>query len=158
MTVKRTPEKEIAFLAALASTGSVTKACAAAGLESRNTVYEWRKTDPDFAKRWEEARAIGMEALEDEAIRRAHDGVDEPVFHQGVAVGTVRKYSDTLLIFLLKGAKPDVYRDRVSTELTGKDGGPVQVDDTQAASRIASLLARAEARRKAGGDSGEDLV
>ena len=52
--------------------------------------------------------------LEEEARRRAHDGVDEPVWFQGVQCGTVRKYSDTLLIFLLKGAKPDKYRERSS--------------------------------------------
>jgi hypothetical protein len=48
------------------------------------------------------------------------DGTLEPVFHQGQEVGQVRKYSDTLLIFLLKGRKPDTYRDNVSVEQKGK--------------------------------------
>lgn len=114
----RTPEKDIAFLAALAATCNVTKACAAAGV-GRMTAYDWRTADPDFAKRWEDAMRIGAESLEDEAKRRAFDGVDEPVFFQGMATDTVRKYSDTLAIFLLKGAMPDKYRENSKLELSG---------------------------------------
>lgn len=114
----RTAEKEIAFLAALAATCNVSKACTAAGV-GRMTVYEWRKEYPDFAERWDEAMRIGAEALEDEAKRRAFDGVDEPVFFQGVATDTVRKYSDTLAIFLLKGAMPEKYRENSKIELSG---------------------------------------
>ena len=62
---------------------------------------------------------------EDEAVRRAHDGVDEPVFYQGKACGVVRKYSDTLLIFLLKGRRPEKYRDRPSHAVGVPDDGPV---------------------------------
>jgi hypothetical protein len=32
-----------------------------------------------------------------------HDGVHEPVFWEGQVVGYRRRYSDTLLMFLLKG-------------------------------------------------------
>ncbi|API59627.1 hypothetical protein BSL82_10110 [Tardibacter chloracetimidivorans] len=140
MTVKRTPEKEIAFLAALASTCSVAKACKAAGIESRNTVYTWRAEDPDFARRWEEAKKLGADVLEDEAVRRAHDGTEEPVFYQGEATGTIQRYSDTLLIFLLKGAKPDVYKDRVAAEHSGPNGGPIEVDDAAALDRVNAIL------------------
>jgi len=114
----RTPEKEIAFLAALAATCNVTKACEASGV-GRRTAYEWRTNDPDFASRWEDAMRIGAEALEDEAKRRGFDGVDEPVFHLGVATATIRKYSDTLAIFLLKGALPEKYRENSKVELAG---------------------------------------
>lgn len=151
----RTPEKEIAFLAALAATCSVTRACEAAGM-ARRTAYEWRDADPDFFRRWEEAKAIGAEALEDEAMRRAVEGCDKPVFHQGVAVGTIREYSDTLAIFLLKGAKPEKYRERTAMELTGANGGPVQISETERAAKVASLLAVAQARKA--GDDISDLV
>jgi len=151
--LNRTPEKEIAFLAALAATCSVTRACEAAGL-GRRTAYEWRE-DPKFAARWEEAKRIGAEALEDECIRRAHEGVDEPFFYQGDKCGTVRKYSDTLAIFLLKGAMPEKYRENTRMELTGANGGPVQFSDTERAAKISAILASAQARRE--GDA-SDLV
>jgi hypothetical protein len=38
----RTPEKEIAFLAALSATANVARACDAAGI-GRTTAYEWRE-------------------------------------------------------------------------------------------------------------------
>lgn len=101
------------MLAALAETGNVSNACAAADV-GRATHYEWLRDDPYYAKAAEDAMDQAADKLEEEARRRAHDGVDEPVFYQGEVCGTVRKYSDTLLIFLLKGAKPDKFRERSS--------------------------------------------
>jgi hypothetical protein len=37
----------------------------------------------------------------------------------------VREYSDTLLIFLLKGARPQKYRDNVRQEVSGPNGAPL---------------------------------
>ena len=109
----RTAKKRQAFLAALAETANVLKSSEIARI-ARRTVYDWKSADSEFADAWERALDIGTDALEDEAVRRAHDGVDEPVFYQGKACGVVRKYSDTLLIFLLKGRRPEKYRDRPS--------------------------------------------
>ncbi len=113
----------------------------------RATAYDWRAADPEFAKRWEEAKALGAEALEDEAVRRAHEGWEEPVFHLGVATDTVRKYDSTLLIFLLKGAKPEKYRELSRMELTGANGGPVHLSDTDTAAKLAGIIAAAKARQ-----------
>ncbi len=57
--------------------------------------------------------------LEAEARRRAVEGVRKPVYCRGEIVGTVKEYSDTLLIFLMKGARPEKYRDNVRVERTG---------------------------------------
>lgn len=124
--MKLTPERLAAFCAALATSGgNVSRACEAVDI-SRMTAYNWREENPEFAAAWDRAKAIGLDALEDEATRRAFEGTDKPVFHQGMECGTIREYSDTLAIFLLKGGKPEKYRERVSQELTGKDGGPVK--------------------------------
>ena len=40
--------------------------------------------------------------MEDEAVRRAVEGVPRPVFYQGQIVGAVQEYSDELLIRMLK--------------------------------------------------------
>lgn len=77
------------------------------------TAYDWREADSDFAAAWDRAKAIGMDALEDEATRRAFEGIDKPIVHQGVITDTIKEYSDTLAIFLLKGGKPEKYKDRV---------------------------------------------
>ena len=59
------------------------------------------------------------DALEAEAIRRATEGVLKPTgWYKGEPGGYIREYSDILLIFLLKGAKPDKYAERVQVRGT----------------------------------------
>src|SRR5262249_21583923 len=69
------------------------------------------------------ATLMRVEVLEAELRRRAVEGWLEPVYYRGKKVGDVRKFSDTCLIFALKGEKPEKYRERF--EHAGKDGGPV---------------------------------
>ncbi len=52
---------------------------------------------------------LAVAALETEAVRRALEGVEIPVFHQGRECGNTVKHSDTLLMFLLKTLRPDRY-------------------------------------------------
>ena len=99
------------FLKALARTGNVTAACGMARLP-RETAYFWRSRDPDFSLAWDEALERGLDALEDEAMRRAKDGVPEPVFYQGRVVGETRRYSDVLAMFILKSKRREVWGER----------------------------------------------
>jgi len=108
---KMTPKKRAAFLEALAESGNVSEACGIA-VVSRDCVYRLRKADKEFAAMWETAIEIACDSLELEARRRAKEGWLEPVHWQGIPMSVVRKYSDTLLIFLLKGANPEKYRER----------------------------------------------
>jgi len=117
-----TPKKQ-AFLKAFIECGQITMAASAAEIH-RKTHYHWLKEDPEYAAMFEESKKIAAETLESEAVRRAYSGVDEPVWYQGEQCGTVRKYSDTLMIFLLKGIIPDKYRERSEHTLQGPDGGP----------------------------------
>jgi hypothetical protein len=41
----------------------------------------------------------------------------------------VRKYSDALLIRLAQARRPEKFKDRQATELTGKNGGPIQTEN-----------------------------
>jgi hypothetical protein len=116
--------KKRAFLVAYSESGNVSGSCAQVGIE-RATEWYWR-SDAAFVAAKAYAWQLAAEKLEAEAFRRAHDGVEEPVFQGGAEVGRVRKYSDTLLIFLLKGAKPNTYRDQWKGEISGPDGGPIR--------------------------------
>ncbi len=118
---------EKAFITALSLQGVVSYACQSAKV-SRATVYEHRASHEDFAAAWDEALEVAADALELEARRRAHDGVAEPVFgrvgkDEDGEIGTIQKYSDTLLMFLLKGARPQKYRER--HEISTPDGQPL---------------------------------
>lgn len=121
---KVTAEKKAQFLENLAETASVTRAAELSGI-SRREWYRTRDEDEEFAAGWSDAWEKGVKALEDEVIRRAYHGVDKPVFQGGKLVGTVREYSDTLLMFKLKALRPDKYRERITNEHSGPDGGPI---------------------------------
>lgn len=113
-----TPQKRIEFIRHLTETGNVTACCLKVGI-SRMGAYAYRRTHPKFAEVWDDAVEHGYDILEAEARRRAFEGWDEAVFGslgtgQGSGqVGVVRKYDTTLLIFLLKGGRPEKYMDRL---------------------------------------------
>lgn len=132
------------FIAELSVRGIVAHACLAAGVV-RQTPYKWRAEDPEFAERWDTALENATDALEAEALRRAVDGTEKPVYQGGICVGYVREYSDPLMLQMLKANRPDKHRDKSSVELTGKGGGPlavVNLTDEELAAEAAAILAR----------------
>ena len=146
----RHPKKR-AFLAAMSNTANVLRAAQIAGVD-RDNHYLWLKKDSEYAAAFEIAWQRGMDALEAEAVRRACEGVSKPIFHGGKRTidvvqnpdgsikrdasgrpmgipAAVREYSDTLLIFLLKGRNPTVFGDRLKQEHSGP-GGQINVTIT----------------------------
>jgi len=99
------------FFHQLGRTGSVTTAAERSGLR-RATLYKLRATDEAIATRWQRALDLGVERLQDDAMRRALDGVERPVWRNGEQVGTVQQYDNRLLQFLLKSHRPEIYGDR----------------------------------------------
>lgn len=108
--------KKRAFIAAYAETGTITRAAEIACID-RKTHYDWLKEDPDYVKACEAAYEQAGERLEQEARRRAVEGTNKPVWYQGQKCGVTTEYSDTLLIFLLKGAKPEKYQERIRNDV-----------------------------------------
>jgi len=104
--------KQAAFLACFAETGAEYLSCAASGLgvSKKNSLL---RNDTSFQEAYEQARELAIEQLEIEARRRAVEGYLEPVFYKGEECGHVRKYSDKLLVTLLKGSRPEKYKERV---------------------------------------------
>lgn len=124
MTTEQSEHLKKAFLDIFRRTGNISQSCAAAGIGSRTTIYNWQEHDEAFALEYKHAEIEATELLEVEAHRRAVFGVqkDKPIFHQGEMVGLVqeREYSDTLLIFLLKARAPHKYRERVDVTTDGQ--------------------------------------
>lgn len=96
------------FIEILGQTANVSQAARAAGF-ARTRVYALRRARPDFAAEWDEAVETACDRLLAEARRRAVDGVARAVYYQGRVVGEVRRYSDRLLMFLLRMMRPEVY-------------------------------------------------
>lgn len=140
-TTRRTPKKDWrpAFLGALADGASITRAAEVAKV-GRRTAFDHRHQDEDFALAWHEAAEAGADKLEDEARRRAAEGVLKPVYQGGKLVGEIREYSDTLLIFLLKGKRPEVFRENVKVEHSGRIAHDLEGMDDDQLRRVAEGL------------------
>ena len=115
----RTVLAKVAFLREFARCGIILRAAASAGV-GRRTVADWRKDDPAFVGLMTDAHEAAMDLLEEEARRRWHDGVVGPVFQGGKEVGSIRRYSDHLLMMFLKGKRRADFSERV--EQTGANG------------------------------------
>ena len=127
-----------AFIEALRATGSVTRAAKYVG-RSRNQAYHVRRQSEDFAAQWDDALEEATDLLDAEARRRAVTGTDKPVFYKGEVVGSITKYSDRLLMFLLRAHRPQVFRDGGKV----KQPGATDVDvDRDIEKRIMETLDR----------------
>ena len=120
---KRTAARMRKFLEVYQRTGRLTEAARIAGVD-RRTHYR-KLEDPAYRAAFEATEQRAAQELEDEAVRRAKDGVRRPVLYQGAPVKIGRRtlyyveYSDTLLLALLKRFRPALYREHVTTERTG---------------------------------------
>lgn len=104
---------------------------------SKTAANNRRHRDEKFARAWDAALEAATDVLEKEAVRRAVQGVDEPVYQGGKQVGSITRYSDTLLIFLLK-ANRDKFRQANMPPLVGTQNNLTinsytVVEDTKAA-------------------------
>ncbi|MES2443614.1 MAG: hypothetical protein V4574_12355 [Pseudomonadota bacterium] len=102
-----TPEKQVAFIDALAECGCVVEACARIGM-SPSSAYALRRS-PDaisFRAAWEAALDHAISRLSDSAFSRAINGVSRPVFFQGQQIGERRHFDERLTMFLLRYRDP----------------------------------------------------
>ena len=84
--------------------------------------YQWLRDDPTYPGRFREAQQVAVRTLEDEAVRRAYEGVRKPVFYKGKQVRDSEgrlvyetEYDSNLLMFLLKAYDRKRFGDKVDT-------------------------------------------
>lgn len=132
----RRERQKALFIAALRERGVVRYAVEAIKpAVTRQTVYEWRDADEQFAQEWESALEDATDCMEQEAFRRAVEGVDRVVTcGKGVVFDPdtgrpmyERHYSDTLLAKMLSANRPAKYRERTSLEVSGPDGAELNL-------------------------------
>jgi hypothetical protein len=134
---KLTPGRESLFLEVLRAGGSIEKACQTAGF-SRASAFAWKSKHPKFAERWSAAIEAGTDLIEDEATRRAIEGVQRPIYQGGKLVGFELVFSDRLIELLLKARRPSKYREHASLEFHGSIDG--QAEASSAYERLAKKL------------------
>lgn len=102
-----TAERQRRFLTVLAETGSISMACARAGVSSRSA-YRLRAHSQGaaFADAWDTALRLATARLTTLAYERATRGTVRETWVEGELKTTVRAPSDKLLIFLLQHLLP----------------------------------------------------
>lgn len=104
---------------------------------SARTLYRWKNEHEEFCQTLKIAKDEADSRVERSLYERAtgYERDSVKIFCQDGAVieHTFREHvppDTTAMIFWLKNRKSDVWRDRRETELTGKDGGAIQIVST----------------------------
>ncbi|QDV72488.1 hypothetical protein [Botrimarina mediterranea] len=115
--------KQRRFLAAYRETATITAAARDSGVDHKSH-YRWRRECPAYAEAFERTQHIAADVLEDEARRRAVEGVrtirygrdGEPLIDPATGEPYVEvRYSDRLLMALLRANAPEKFGGRVMT-------------------------------------------
>ena len=117
---------------------ALKEVCDLPGMPGRTTAYKWLALHDDFANIYARAREERADLVADEVITIADTDPDP---------ARARVRIDARKWWAAK-VNPKKYADKTQTELTGKDGGPVEVltSDHDAARRIAFMLGKAVGR------------
>ena len=159
------PETRVKFLEALSRTGNVGTA-AYFVQRSRQSAYDLRRRDPDFARGWQAALVVARDVAEDVLQERAIDGIEEPVYYHGEVVGTRRRYDNRLLLAHL--ARLDKIAEQVPARRaaarfeevmeairTGADTAPLVAVPTD--DELAAAAAQAEAPQPPAAEQGDEF-
>lgn len=118
-----------AFVRALAHGGpgriglSVAGACDKVKLATR-TAYTWRDLDPAFRDAWDAAAADGTNRMEDAVAAAGVKGEERRVYDaQGRLERTERRQNPSALLAIINRRAPVAQ----AVELTGRAGGPLEV-------------------------------
>ncbi len=105
-----TPERQRAFIAALAATGIVTQAARSIGA-SLEALYRLRHRPgaEGFSAAWDTAIERGFARLEDCALELALRGEELPIVSAGKLLGTYRKHNFGHIRFMLSHGRPGRY-------------------------------------------------
>lgn len=105
-----TPEKQVAFIRALAECGCVIEACRRVGMSSESAYELARRPDAQsFRVAWDLALRQAVRRVEDGAFSRSINGVEVPHYYRGELVGTHRRYDERLTMFILARRNPERY-------------------------------------------------
>ncbi|WP_245005036.1 helix-turn-helix domain-containing protein [Paraburkholderia sacchari] len=132
---------------------------------SEQTLNTWKKRYPEFLESIKSGKSLADAEIADSLFNRAkgyeHDDLDLRVIGGKLRKTKITKHyppDTTAAIFWLKNRQPEKWRDVTKTEITGRNGGPIEtheLSDAERASRITALLDAARARRAGQAPEGE---
>ena len=164
-----TPDRQRAFVSALAGSGIVTQAARSIGA-SLEALYKLRRLEgaEGFAAAWDLAVERGFARLEDCALERAIAGEERPIVRGGEVVAVWRRYDTALLVFLLRQRRAETYNDgrfvtkaalaEAKREARTAWAAGAEADSAAvlagAWAKLDAMRAESEARKAGGGDDG----
>jgi len=137
-----TPDRQRAFIAALAETGAVSLAAKAVNMSPEGAYYLRRQPGAEeFRAAWDAALDLGAEIVDGAALERSIHGVAVPVFHKGEQVGERRVFNERLTMFMLAHRKPDKYGHGLKGGTKHPDTIAREAEEADTAEREAKLIA-----------------
>jgi hypothetical protein len=121
MTAAYDPELAAKFCAVMASTtDSIATICKRKDMPSKPTVFRWKAEQPEFATMYEAAKLEQLYCGVEECNEIADKAKKTPagIAHAKLRIDTRLKVAQRL--------KPKELGEKVTNELTGPNGGPVQ--------------------------------
>ena len=101
-----------------------------------STLYEWKKRYPEISEALKKGKEVVDREVENALLKRALGHKETIKKVKVLNDGTIIPYQEevvypgdtTAQIFWLKNRKPEQWRDKRETEVTGKDGGPIEIN------------------------------
>lgn len=155
-----TEELTAEILSRLAGGESMNAICKEDDMPSRQTVFLWLRTYPDFMNMYVIAKEEAADVYAEDIVDIADNEVTQPLIDPETKMpvldkrGHVVRVKDNVSVnharlridarkWVASKLKPKKYGDRVAQEITGKDGGPIEyssISDGELNARIEALL------------------
>lgn len=114
------PEVAADICALIASGESVLNITKRTGMPAQSTIYKWLSEHEEFSEKYRRARETQADYFADEMI-----GIADECIPDAAEVAKAKLRIDARKWYVTKVA-PRKYGERITNELVGQDGGPIQ--------------------------------
>jgi len=138
---------------------SLRTVCKQEGMPALSTIFLWLREHKEFSEQYAIAKEESADAMVEDMLDIADNQVDQPLLVDGIPFemdGKLIMVKDAVSVnhaklrvdtrkWAASKLKPKKYGERIQQEITGKDGGAIEVadmSDRDKARRIAFLLAK----------------
>lgn len=117
---------------------TIAAICADPDMPSRRTVYDWQDAHPEFRTRCARARE-GMADAYEQRMQEVVEGVQT-----GAITSDVARVVLSHMQWRASKAAPKSFGDKITSEITGKDGGAIEVNSRDVTQQVLSKLPQGE--------------
>lgn len=131
-------------------------------MPAMSSMWKWIRENEEFSLQYAKAKTESADALVEDMLHIADNEATQEIevdgkfvkVKDGASVAHARLRVDTRKWAASK-LKPKKYGEKIQQELTGKDGGAIEISETERTQRINGILNAARDRRAGQSDCGE---